>query len=357
MMENPPSLKHVTKIAWLAICAAFLQGVPSGIPAKAQTPPAQTASAEIILPPRLVAGIPATLAVLGADRKLSPHVKVQLGNGATVQTDATGRANFNAPAPGVLLAKAGAASAATLVDPGSGSTASVRTEISVGLFASLRGQFPICGAGFRGDAEADQVRINDEPALVLAASPECVVVAPSPKTQPGSAAITVEVSGAVRRGSTTLVALEFQPPQPPLTPGKKGWLTLRARGSDQRLQVLVENEAPDVLRFDKGDEEDVTTSGGSDNVAEIRVVAIRSGDFSFRARVLPPPDPAAARRFLEAAEPLAIADVPRMLKRMENELARGAQNADKIRAELDRMLVVTSPSDFRTLLEAARSAL
>jgi hypothetical protein len=46
-----------------------------------------------------------------------------------------------------------------------------------------------------------------------------------------------------------------------------------------------------------------------------------------------------------------------MLKKMEAELLHHPNDAEKIRAELDGMLEVTSPSDFRTLLEASRSAL
>jgi hypothetical protein len=354
-MHSSRLFEDWAKVAFLAICVVLSQSTIPAFLAEGQTPTGRTASFEIVLPPRVVAGRPATLSTLGADRKLAGHVSVEFGNGERVETDATGRVTFTAPAPGVLLARAGAASAATLVDPVS--VASAQAEIITGPFASLHGQFPICGGGFRGDAEGDRVQINKEPGLVLGASPECIVVAPSPKTPPGSASITVEVSGAVRRGSITVVALEFRPPQPPLTPGKKGWLTLRVRGSGQRLRVLVENEAPDVVRFEKADKEEVTTSGGSNNASEIRVEAIRSGDFSFRARVLPQSDPDAARRFLEAAEPLAIADVPRTLKRMEDELGHDPQNSEKIRAELDRMLLVTSPSDFRTLLEAARSVL
>jgi len=342
------------KIAFAVGCAILVESITLPSFAQVQTRPA-TSSVEIVLPPRIIAGRPATLATIGANRKLAPHISVELGNGTRVQTDATGRANFTAPAVGVLLAEAGAASAATLVDPDS--AASAQQDIRVGPFASLRGQFSTCGGGFRGDSEGDQVQINDEPALILAASPECIVVAPSPKTSPGKAQLTVEASGKVRHGAITIVSLDFEAPQPPLTPRKKGWLTLHARGSDQRLHILVDNDSPDVIRFEKGDAQDLTTSGGSDNIAEIRVEAIRSGDFSFRARVLPPPDADAATRFLQAAEPLAIADVPRTLKHMQDELTRGPQNAEKIRAELDRMLQVTSPSDFRTLLEAARSSL
>jgi hypothetical protein len=349
-------------IASLALCAALaLVAVSRTLAAgrrsqsAAQIAASRISSIRIVLPPRLVAGRPATLATLGADHRLIGHVAVGLGNGKSVETDATGRANFTAPSGSVLIARAGAGSAAALID--SPSSMNAHTGTSVPPFAALHDSFDICGAGFDGNAETNRVQVNEEPALVLAASPECLVIIPGPAAAPGVTKIAVEGASPAQEDSVTLVALTFQPPQPPLTPGKKGWLTVRAHGSSRPLRIVVENGSFDVLQFDGGDTQELTTSGGGQNAARIRVQAIRSGDFSFQARILPPPDPEAGRRFLEIAEPLAMGDLPHTLKRMAGELAHHPKDAEKIRTELDRMLEVTSPSDFRTLLEAARSAL
>jgi hypothetical protein len=344
-----------TKIVSLLFGASLVLWSTGHFPAAAQVSPSQPSMVEIVLPLRLVAGHPATLATLGAEGKLSPHVTVEFGTGEHFETDATGRANFTAPAAGVLLAKSGSASAAVLVDPDS--AASVETSIRVAPFASTRDRLNVCGGGFQGNAEANRVYVNDEPALVLAASPECLAIVPDPKTTPGAAKISVEGGTAARQIAITLVSLDFEPPHPPLTPTQKGWLTLRAHGSDRRLRVLAENETPDVLRFEKGDAQEVITTGGAQNAAEIRVEAIRSGDFSFRARLWPPLDREAARRFLEAAEPLAIADVRGGLKNMQNELLRHPHNLERVRIELDEMISLTSPGGVRTLLEAARNSL
>jgi hypothetical protein len=343
------------KRAAFTLCAALLFTLTLNFFADAQTASPPVLSVEIVLPPRLVAGRPATLATLGADRKLAGHIAVELGNGQHVRTDATGRANFTAPAARVLLAKAAGTSAAALIDSEPASNA--QRQIAVAPFAALHNSFNICGGGFQGNAEANRVEINDEPALTLAASPECLVVIPGPKTASGIARISVANSGVARQAAITLVSFDFEPPQPPLMPEKKGWLTVRVRGSNQRLRILVENDAPDVLQFEKGDEQALVTSGGTDNVAQIRVEAIRSGDFGFHARLLAPPDPEAARRFLEAAEPLAMAARPHSLKNMEDELSHHPRDTERVRDELERMLPLTSPSDLRTLLEAARSAL
>lgn len=332
----------------------------AGIPARfAQSKPLhgvfRLSSIEVILPPKLVAGAPATLATLGADHRLVGHVRVQLGNGTSVETDATGRANFTAPSEQVLIAKAGSGSAATLID--SPSVGGAAEELRVTSFAALHNSLNLCGGGFDGNAEANQVEFNGERALVIAASPECLVVIPAANAAPGAATISIKSGKNVEQATITLVGLDFEPPDPPLTPGEKGWLAVRASGSDRQLRIMVENESSDVLEFTNGDVQELTTTGGQPNSARIRVQAVRSGDFLLNARILPAPDTEAARRFLVAAKPLAMGDVADNLKKMEAGLLRHPNSAYKIRAELDGMLQLTSPSDLRTLLEAARSAL
>ena len=70
-------------------------------------PHASPAPRTIILPPKLVAGAPATLAVLDSQGRLLPNVTVELSGGRNATTDTTGRAIFKAPdQPGTLVAKA-----------------------------------------------------------------------------------------------------------------------------------------------------------------------------------------------------------------------------------------------------------
>lgn len=316
---------------------------------------ARLSSIEVILPPQLVAGAPATLATLGADHRLVGHVPVALENGAAVETDATGRANFTVPSGAVLIAKAGGGAAATLIEARSSSA--TERNISAPRFAALHSRLNLCGGGFDGNAEANHVTISGEPALVLAASPECLVVIPGSKSEPGPVAIAVDSATPPRQASLTLVALDFKPPDPPLTPGEKGWVAVHARGSDQRLRIAVQNESPDVLRFVKGDVQELATSGGRQNVARFQVQAVRSGDFSINARIVPPPNSEAARRFLQAGERLAPADVAHRLKKMERDLAHHPKNVEKIRVELDGILDATSAGDLRILIEAARASM
>lgn len=309
----------------------------------------------IVLPPKVVAGELATLATLGLDGKLAPHISVDLGSGEHLQTDATGRSVFTVLKSGsVLIARAPGASTAALIDAPRAQT--VPPVISVAPVISLRDHFSICGAGAYGDAGQNRVQINGDYALVLASSPECLVVVPGPKTQPGHATLSAGGSGPIE-ASTEFVSFSFEPPHTPLMPDEKGWLTLHVAGSEKRLNVLVKNDSPGVVHFEKGDVQQVTTTGGAENTAQIRVEAIRSGDFSFHAQLLHEQDVELARRFLEAAEPLAPPEMRRAVKKLASDLAHHPKNTEKVRTQLQQMVSTTMAGDFRTVLDGAYSAL
>jgi hypothetical protein len=218
-------------------------------------------------------------------------------------------------------------------------------------------QFPICGGGFRGDADANHVTLNGERAFVLAASPECLAVLASPRALPGPAKILIETPDAQWSASTTLVSLHFDPPLPPLVPEKRSKLVLHVQGSDQALRVLVENKTPGVLRFLRGDRHELPTSGGSQNSADIPVQAISAGDFSFHARILAASDADAARRYLLAAESLAPKDLQHVIKNLADQLAHHPRDTQKLGRQIDEIMSTTMAGDFRTLLESAATAL
>jgi hypothetical protein len=336
------------------IVVAF--SLPSSSLARAQSAASATWSVTIVLPPKVVAGQQATLAVFGADGSLAPGVVVDLGKNQKVTTDASGRALFTAPAAGgVVLARASGASAAALVDPGAPPPAA--PALSVAPFLSVRDRFSICSSGFRAEADANRILINGERALILAASPECVVALPGPKATPGAVMITAQTASGELTAASTLVSLLFESPQPPPVVERKSRLVVQVLGSEQPLSIVVENQTPGVLRFLRGDREELRTTGGAQNSAEVEIQALRTGDFSFHARLLPVPDPITARRYLEAAQPLAGRDLRHRLKKLANRLARHPRDIPKVRLELDGILSVTIEGDLRTLLGSARSAL
>jgi hypothetical protein len=328
--------------------------------ALAQSPASATSTVTIILPPKLVADQSATLAVLGVDGRLAEGVTVDLGvhsgNEERVTTDKTGRAVFQVPAnASVLIAKASGASTAALIDRAQ--SPSVSQNISIAPVISQQDEFSICGGVFLGDADANRVTLNGDPALALAASPECVVILPGPRVIPGPAKISMESNTTEWTGTTTLVALHFDPPLPPLAPEKKSKLTVHVQGSDQPLNILVENKTPSVLRFLRGNVQELHTSGGAQNLASIEVQTISSGDFSFHARLIPAPDAESGRRYLEAALPLAPETLQNNVKKMASRLAQHPHDTKKILAELDGILSTMTAGDFRALLDAARASL
>src|SRR5271155_5516356 len=103
-------------VLWLLI-ALIGCGTPLASYVHAQSNALTTWAVSIVLPPRLVAGKMATLAVLGVDGRLADGIAVDLGKGQHVKTDKTGRAFFSAPADvPVLIASAAGDSAAALID-------------------------------------------------------------------------------------------------------------------------------------------------------------------------------------------------------------------------------------------------
>ena len=327
--------------------------------ANAQRTSSATWYVTIVLPPKVVAGHPATLAILGADGRLAPNVSVSIGEGQSLKTDATGRASFTAPAtPGVLFAEASGASAVTLINespvPGA---KTAKGELAVAAMISLKDRFTICGGGFRGDADANRVTMNGDRALVVASSPECLVVLPSPRATPGAAKLTVNSPGSDRNATTTLVSLQFEAPQTAPVPGQRSELTVHVEGSDAPLNVTIQNETPGVLEFLKGDTQEVRTTGGSRNVAQVQIGAIRSGDYSFSARLIPSPDLPAAVRYLRAAAPLAPKAQQHRVNDAASRLATHPKDREKVRQDLAKLISTTIAGHFRALLEAAQAAI
>lgn len=343
--------QHLSALA-AAMAAFFLLALL----ARAQSAPNATWSVTIVMPSRIVAGQPATLAVFGADKRLASSVAVEIGKDTSVVTDDTGRATFTAPREGdYLLARSSAHSAAALMD--SDVQAAAGQPISVEPAISQKDWFTIRGSGFRGEADVNRVKINGERALVLAASPKCLIVMPGPKAVTGPAKVEVQTGESHWSAETTIVSLDFAAPDPPLSPEKKSRLPVRVQGTTQTLRIVVENETPGVLQFQRGDFQELRTSGGADNFTEVEVQAVRSGDFSFHAGIVPSVDLDAAQRYLQAAVPLAPKDLQRRLKKLSNRLAHHPRDAEKIGRELDQIVSATIVSDLRTILESAAASI
>ena len=323
----------------------------------AQSAPGTT----IVLPPKLLAGQQATLAVLDSAGRLVPAAVVEFSGGEKVTTDATGRALFTAPAePGVLLVRLTGRSARTsaaVVAPAANPPDGVQILDSPSV-AAVDDRFVVEGTGFRGDANSLQAAIGGQPALVLASSPLSLVLLPNPRVKPGLAQLVIEVGGrSPGPVPITLVSLDILSLENALKPGEKGVLTVRVRGTDQRLVIEARNLTPEVVSLVRGNVLRVTSSGGAINDALIEIQAGRSGDFSITVRLVPGvsglPDVEAARQKLMVARQMAPEEWQERISRLIRRIERDPQDALKVRDELEKMLAENPPGELGRQLEAA----
>jgi hypothetical protein len=229
--------------------------------------------------------------VLDVNGRLTPGVAVNFSNGDRVTTDATGRALFVAPLnPGVIFGSlAGRAGRVTtaILSPTEAAASSMEIS-SAPHVASLTDRFEIFGKGFCGDADANQVRIAGQPALVLASSPVSLVILPPSDLRPGEA--TVEIScakGEARPFSLALVGLDLVADSSPLKPGEHRGLTVRVRGTTAKISLEARNLAPDVAELAGGNPARAVSSGGTENLARFEVTGRKNGNFLISIRLVP----------------------------------------------------------------------
>jgi hypothetical protein len=262
---------------------------------KPKIPAART----VILPLKMVAGAPATLAVLDSAGRLVPNVVVELSGGQKVTTDSTGRALFVAPGQaGKLIAKiSGQEIFATSIV-----TSSVEPPVQSSVDASSAGvqvlsyphalalhdRFTIEGTGFRGAADSNHVFLSDQPCLVVASSPVSLVVLPGPRIPVGAIILRVSVAGHDTGPiPVSAVKLEFSGPTETPDAGTEGKITLSVHGATERLAVEVRNGSPGIIQFPHGNVQRLMTSGGEENIAPVELKFLASGNYTLTARLIP----------------------------------------------------------------------
>jgi hypothetical protein len=339
--------------------------------AEAQEAPRVQAAAPrmIALPQETVAGAPATLAVLDSAGRLLPNEVVELSSGQKVTTDSTGRAIFAVPSePGILTARipghditasAPIVKLSDSVPPTSLESASGSVRLlAIPHFISLHDRFTVGGAGFRGEADANRVFLSEQACLVLASSPVSLIVLPGLHIPIGTVGLRVSVAGQdVGPIPVMMVLLELNGPAEAPPAGAEGKLSVRVRGTRERLAVEVRNASPEIVQFQRGNVERVTTSGGERNMAEIETKFLASGDYTVTARLIPTdsglPDIEAARQKLVAARALATGPWAARADRVIRRIDRAPQDIAQIRAELEQMLNDKPSGEFAFLLESA----
>ena len=347
--------RAVSRFAAFGAACVVLSGFAASRTTIAQSSSSTTWKVTIVIPPKLVAGQDATVAILGVDGRLAEGITVDFGEDQRRKTDGSGRATFTVPT-GVrfVIANALGASEAALVDDAV--PASTTQGMKVPQAIAQRDQFVIWGTEFHGDARENHVSFGGDPrrARVVPGMPRGPA---GTRAIPGPVKMLIQSPPAQWNASSTVVGLNFDPPLPPLEPERRSRLMLHVQGSELPLRVFVTNKTPRILHFLHGDEQQVTTSGGEQNTASIDVQALAAGDFSFDARLFPEPDPEMARRFLEAAEALASQDKKNEVKKLVDRLKHHPEDTLRVWVELRNIDTLTIAGDFRTLIEAAASAL
>ncbi len=284
LFRRPPALLVLRR---LCLLAAFL---PLFFSTSAQKPPPPSAGRILLLPRTIVSGDRATLAVLDVNGRLTPSAAVSFSNGDRLTTDATGRALFVAPlTPGVIFGSIAGHEGrvpVTILPPSETAASAIQVE-SIPKIASVTDRFEITGRGFCGDADANQITISGDPALVLASSPTSLVVLPPADLQPGRA--SVDISCAKRNGpplEVVFVVLTLEADSSPLAPGVLRRLTVHVRGTTSKVTLEAKNLAPDIAELLGGNPLKASSSGGAENLAHFEVVGHKRGSFLVSIRLL-----------------------------------------------------------------------
>jgi len=360
------SAKGIQQRAALAavLCAAAGAGVAFGQEAPAAPPEASRPAAghpAIVLPPVLVAGKPATLAVLDAQGRPAASVAVSLGGEATITTDATGRAALTAPdAQGVVRASlvggTAGTSATVIAAPAEGrSGLSIETAPRILL---LRDRFTIRGQGFSGVADENEVKLAGKPAAVLAASPVALVALPNPGTPLGDTQLVVTQGGqTASTGPVSVIAIELAADKGKGKPGESGEIHLSARGTDRPVDFEVRAEPAGRIELARGNPSRGRTSGGAENSAALRFTFRQPGEFFLEVRAVPEPlglpDTDAARRELEEARQLAPESWAKQIEHVLKLVEQHPQDVAEARDAIEKMLAKKPEGEFGRHLEAA----
>jgi hypothetical protein len=330
---------------------------------KAPSAPPASGARIIIVPRRLVAGAPATLAVLDVQGRLTPGVTLEFTGGARVTTDQTGRAGFTAPdTPGVVFVQfAGRpGKIATTVLPAPENPLTELRVTSYPRVAVISDRFEVTGSGFRGEADANHATVGGQPALILAASPVSLVILPGPELRTGATKFQLESSGQkTSELPITLVSLALSATSARLEAGERQKLSVEVQGSTERLVIEARNLAPELSELPRGNPLRMVTSGGEKNTAQFEVVGRKAGDFLVSIRLVPGvsglPDIEAALRQLEAARQLAPPGDAATLDEVRTRLERDPQSYLKARNALERLLAAAPAErgEYGRVLESA----
>jgi hypothetical protein len=255
----------------------------------AQQAPLASAARTLLLPRQVVAGERATLAVLDVNGRLTPAVVVKFSNGDQLTTDTTGRALFVAPLnPGIVFASiAGRKGRVPMVVLAPDEVVADHIEVdSAPRLVSITDRLDIQGKGFCGEADANHVTMQGQPALVLAASASSLTILPPPDSTPGLSSVAISCGKkSAATFSVTLLELALEASASPLSPGQHRALIVRVRGTQAKVNLEAVNLAPEVADLTGGNTVRVSTTGGAENSAQFEMIGRGKGNFLISIRL------------------------------------------------------------------------
>jgi hypothetical protein len=252
--------------------------------------------ASLMVPDRAIAGQFVTVGLTDADGNAEPLVELTF-NGSPSPTDKSGRVTYMVAedaTPGRSLNIAlGQRPELSPVVVDVRQTLSVQSDKEppaidkVTQMAGANRIVVIDGHNFDGDGEHDRVYIDGTlQAKVLSASPLQVKALLPDTVQPGARSVAVEVAD-VRSNAASLQYATTQV-RADAKEAKKDQLTklyVFVAGSTERKQLRITNQSPAVIKFIKGDNLHLTTSGGENNVATFGVERLHPGNYKILVRI------------------------------------------------------------------------
>ncbi|MBA3993786.1 MAG: hypothetical protein C0469_09690 [Cyanobacteria bacterium DS2.3.42] len=263
---------------------------PAGAPQSRQA----SLTATIVAPEKAVAGQFLTTAIIDKDKNGEPAVELSF-NGAALATDNKGQALYMVPedaTPGRSLN----------VSLGSRPELATNTvDILQPLMTSYEPQAPkidkissmitpksilvIEGHNFDGNARHNRILIDGlHEARVIASSPVQLKAMLPPGVGPGSHSLCVGNAG-MRSNSATCDVIAAEVQQDPKEMGRDNLskLVIKVLGTNNRVNVRLTNNTPDVLRIPRGNDMLVTTPGGSNNSVVVGVQRLKKGTYNVEA--------------------------------------------------------------------------
>lgn len=341
----------------VGLCTSILAYATS-----ARTLAAPAGSVRIVLPLELVAGEPATLAVLTSDGHVAPAIKLVLSTGQVLTTDESGRAHFLAPLrTGPLFARileSEVREAADVLLPQPSSDGLQLMHVPVA--ATPGHTLTIGGSGFDGNADGNSVDIGGKRTLVLASSPFQLIITPPANTAGPTKLLVMRDDSEVTANLTFVNITAISSSDTQFRPGKKAVIRLLVQGTAAPVKLRIQNQSPQIAQFDGGDDLFVRTTGGPENSIDIRVKGLVTGRFSYSVRLENEYRQAGMQvtsDFLQAAEKIAAPDARAKIDSISKELQRKGANWEKLAKELYSMENSSRSADFQALIRAAERSL